>query len=791
MEKENKQKMKKLLALALALVMVLSIAGCGSKDNNSTGGQTDTPSNTDSSNTGGDAAQTADGVGRYTYTAVSADPNTWSPTDWVNSEEGDYWSWCVTWLWDYMINDTGDGYKIVSTGATELPIDVTASLTAEQKALYGLPADAAEGYAWQIELNDQLCWEDGQKITADDYIYTLQQFLNPEMSNYRASQWYSGTTAIANAKAYYNSNHAGEIGFVSSLGDLGYASVEEAQADGYTEFGVDMDDFWGISEAGIVSITDETEYRDDYVEDESDPEAYVSGKYLYETYLAPGCDYESYTADEVYVGEVLEAATWDQVGVIKNGDYSFTVVLSYPQTPFYAVYGLQGLVCVREDLYEANKQKTGDIVKSSYGTSPDKFMSYGPYKLTTYQADKELRFTKNENWWGYSSEIYEGMYQTTDINYLIMNDHATEMNLFLQGNLSAQGLTSDDMATYGSSDYIYFTPETYTWKWSFTTDLEKLKSEETSGENHSILHYQDFREAISWAVDRQDYTASCTAAGLPSFGLLSDVYVCDPDTGETYRSNQYAEAALCRVYGASSVDQITGYDVAKASALLQSAYDQCLADGNISDTDRVVLDFHQYGSDDFYVKITNFVQAALDKAAVGTSLEGRITINLVEDPDYYDNMKNGLCDISMPGWGGSDMDPYAMMECWCVSGVLLEPYGFDPYTETTTITVNGEEMTKTFNAWYEALCMGEYVNASTDTRNQILAGMEEGMLKLYFTIPIYDANYATLYSQRIVLGSEEYINSLVGRGGVAAMTYTMDDAEWSAYCASQNNQLTY
>ena len=205
------KKAKKLLAFVLAAAMMLSIAACnGNTDANAE--KTGAPSN---------SGNTAEGAGRYTYTAVASNPSTWSPTDWIDSDEGDYWSYCVTWLWEYMINDTKDGYKIVCAGATELPIDITADLSAEQRALYGVPEDAAEGYAWQIELNDQVCWEDGQKVTADDYIYTLQQFLNPEMSNYRASQFYSGTSAIANARAYYNSKHAGEIGFVSSLGDLG------------------------------------------------------------------------------------------------------------------------------------------------------------------------------------------------------------------------------------------------------------------------------------------------------------------------------------------------------------------------------------------------------------------------------------------------------------------------------------------------------------------------------------------------------------------------------------------
>lgn len=770
------KKMQKLLALLLALVMTLSLAACGGND--------DSPI---SSTPTGDGVQ-AGTESSYTYTFTSASPTTWSPTDWVYDQEATIWGFCYTPLWEYRINDAKDGYDIVPAGATELPIDITADFA--DKAKYGVPEDATEGYVWRIELNPDVCWEDGEPVTADDYIYSLQQFLNPDMSNYRASQWYTGNSAIVNAQAYYNSSHSGEIGFVSTIGELGYASVEEAQADGYTEFGIDMDYAWGISEPGIVSITDETEYRDPAVE-EGEDEDYVSAKYIYETYYAPGTYYADWAPDCVYVGEVLEGATWDQVGVIKNSDYSLTLVMVYPLTPFYAVYNLGSLVCVREDLYEANKKQTGDIVKSSYGTSVDSFMSYGPYTITSYQADKELRFTKNESWWGYSSELYDGLYQTTDIVCLFMDDHATAMNLFLQGNLSVITLDSEDISTYGSSDFVYYTPGDYTWKWSYVTDLEKLKSEEVPGENHSILAYDDFREAISWSIDRQDYTASCTSAGIPSFGLLSAQYICDPDTGLTYRASSYAQETLCKLYGASDVSQITGYDPEKAAALFQSAYEQCLADGNISETDKVVLDFHQYSSDNFYVKINNFMQEAINKATVGTDLEGKITINLVEDPNYYENMENGLCDIAMPGWGGSAMDPFAMMECYCSDTLLTEVYGIDPYTEEATITVNGEEMTKTLNEWYVALCMGEYTAADTDTKIQVLAGMEYALLATHFTTPIYDTNSAALYEQRLIQGSEEYLNPLIERGGLMYFTYTMDDAEWSAYCASQNNQLSY
>jgi hypothetical protein len=31
----------------------------------------------------------------------------------------------------------------------------------------------------------------------------------------------------------------------------------------------------------------------------------------------------------------------------------------------------------------------------------------------------------------------------------------------------------------------------------------------------------------------------------------------------------------------------------------------------------------------------------------------------------------------------------------------------------------------------------------------------------------------------------------VGFGGLAGITYTMNDEEWAAYCTEQNNQLSY
>ncbi|MGN1250487.1 MAG: ABC transporter substrate-binding protein, partial [Candidatus Spyradocola sp.] len=402
---------------------------------------------------------------------------------------------------------------------------------------------------------------------------------------------------------------------------------------------------------------------------------------------------------------------------------------------------------------------------------------------------KEIRFERNESWFGYADERYEGQYQTTGIVLQQIDEHSTQMSLFLQGNLDAVGLLAEDMEKYGTSDYVYYTPQSYTYYLALNTDFDMLKSREAEGVNKTILTYIDFRKAISYSFDRTDYVKSCTACSDPAFGLLNDTYICDPEAGLTYRDSAYAQAALCDVYGVSDVDDLTGYNRDEAAKLIQAAYDQCLADGNITDTDVVEVEYHVYGTDSQYQKMVDYMQDAMLDAAAGTSLEGRIKFVLVEDQDYYDTMKSGQDDMINGAWGGAELDPYSMMICWVDPGYVME-YGFDT-SAPLTISVQGEGITMSFYDWYEELYNGAYAIAELDVRNEILAGMEKGLLLNYHVIPIYSSCGAGLASHRIVYGSEEYINTIVQRGGIQFMTYTMDDAEWAEYCAEQGNQLPY
>ena len=772
---------KKLLALLLAAAMMLGLlAGCGQSKEPE---PTPTPEAT---------AEPTPEPAEPTYTFhekwSTGGINTWSPTDWENSTEADIQGYTSSAFYEFMMNETKDGYDIWPVAASAMPVDVTADYAGNET--YGVPADATEGYAWKIDLNPDMCWENGEPINADTYLYSVQQFLNPEMKNYRASQFYEGTAGLANAKQYYNGGglmhmDANEtVGYVSfeeagevyiNTAESCYwwgESMEQAVADGYADYFIlsDGTDFMEKYEHGVDILVDEALYND-----------------LVDLCQVGG-DVPENWIEFCFTLEDVEAIDFDQVGIVKNDDYSITLILANPTTEFYACYSL-GITPIYEPMYEALKEDTGDIVKSTYGTSVDKWISCGPYKLTVYQADKHIVLERNENWFGYSDPRFEGLYQTTGIDIEFVDDPATRLNLFLQGNSDYVGLRNEDMETYGSSEYTYYAPLDYTWVLSFNTDPEMLATEDTDTVNHSILQLQDFRHAISLSMDRVGF-AQIMAVSEPGYGLLNYCYICDPDTGELYRDSEYAKQALCELYGVEDESQITGYDKQAAAELFQAAYDEAIADGIMTENQTVELDFHCWEDTKLYQDWTNFIQAAINDATVGTSLEGKVTVNLVVVEDVYTSCENGLADMACTSWGGADMDPYSMMQCYTDPAYNLV-YGYDGTTHQITINVNGEDITMSAYDWYVELCMGEYAVADLDTRNQILAGIEKGVLEWYGQVVLfYDAS-AAMYSQRVVLGSEEYINSLVGFGGTAYMTFTMDDAEWADYCASQNNNLTY
>ncbi len=636
----------------------------------------------------GCSKKSEEGKGSYTYrTAISA-PSTWSPTDWKTAGEGFILARTVMGLYDFALNSTKDGYEVVCELAEKFPEDVTKEYKGNK--IYGVSQIANNGQAWRVKLIENACWDDGTKIDAHDVEYSIRQYLNPKMKNYRASNFYEGPFALANAQDYYD---------------------------------------------GILE-------------------------------------------------------DWNKVGIEVNDDYTVTFILTKPITEFFAYYSMTDIFLIKEDLYEANKKQTGDIIKSAYGTTLENSASYGPYKIVSFQSDKYIKLEKNPMWYGWTDGRHEGQFQTTGYDVQFITDHNTVLNLFLQGNLDTVGLNIVDLQRFGNSDYRVNTPESYTWRFSFNSDKKTLKQEESEGINHSLLAYTDFRHAIALSLDRQKFVDTVSPMHDAGYGLLNYLYIADPENGIKYRETKEAQDVLLSLYGVSSMEDITGYDIKKARALLQKAYDEALASGDIHEGDKVQLDYHTYNTSETNMRMVAFLQDAVNEASKGTALDGQIIVKQITDENYLSNMSAGKVDVAFSAWGGNSYNPYGSLWCYCSTDAVQE-YGFNPEIEILTININDKKETLSLSGWYSELCEGKYSNSSLDVRNKILSSCEKAILEKYCAVPVTYGTSASLNSQRIVEGSENFVDDLIKFGGERFRTFTMDDAEWALYCKQNKNQLAY
>lgn len=769
---------KRLTALVLALAMGLALlAGCGKNGTS------------DSASTG----EAAEGA-TYTFNEYLIDtPTTWNSHD-VEVKES-ITEYTEMTLWAMVLNAAADGYEWVCELATEEPEDITAEYAGDAK--WGVPADAAEGYAWRVKLNPDAKWEDGTAINADSYIYSMQQILNPEMNNLNAS-WYYTSLPVVNAENYCKSGQGPVMTPVADLDTYEYADYGDAElyisftqptvafySDTGEAYYAGSEDLY-VNEAGEDLL--EKYGGEDYVP--ATDEVIADINYMIMNWYGLDEIDDSGYLDMAFYARELEAATWDDVGFVKTGDYELNVILSSPLTSYFFKYNSGSYNLVNEKLYEAGKQQTGDMVKTNYGTSVDTYMSYGPYKLVSFQADKEYRLTRNENWYGWTDGKHDGLYQTTDIVVTVVDEAATREQLFLQGKLDRLALNADTLKTYQGSDYLAYYGNSYVYYLNINNDEELLAAREEPGINKTILTYLDFRKGISLAMNRADFVAQ-QGFGKPMYGYISDYFVADVETGTRYRDTEPAMETLKTFYGVDNLDEITGYDLDAARECLVSGYEQALADGVVSETDKFVFDYPTWDNESDSVREVNFMQNSLDAATKGTALEGRITVNMVVSEAYYDLLDSGEYDICMNAWNGSASDPYYLMIYFTTTEASPQPYfGFDGQSEKLDIEIDGTVVTKTYYEWFEELYYGEYAVAEDTVRNQILAAMELGLMKLYRDCPFYSPNSAALYSMKIAYPTYEEVFE-VGFGGIRSMTYNYTDAEWEAFCAENNNQLNY
>lgn len=727
-------------------------------------------------------------------------------------------------------------YTVEYSAATKLE-DVTKKYAGQ----YGLAADAEKGQAFAMTLRNDLKWDDGTPIKAADFVYTMTQQLSPNYLFDTASNYYSGNYVIHNAQNYVKQGQKGW--FDNGNMNLAYSDLALGADGKYTLKGNECTIalkkplVWLQGNTLDSYVTNAPQYFDTaayasllaLADANGDVAVTAESLALLTTVItakAAWGETKENTVGYMYVNYEYPAMDFSEVGYfVGDNEYELVMVIDGTLKPldeegkltYEAGYYFSNWPLVKKDLWEKCEDTTKTPYANSYCTTQEKSASWGPYKLTNYQTDKTYTVSRNDKWFGYGLEQYAKQYQTDTIITNKIPEWDTAWMSFRLGEYDSVSMDVKIANEYRTSRQAYFTPDTAT----FDLNLQSLATSRTDKRNNLLLNYDDFRKAISLAINRDDYCAKNSPSSQAALGLLNSMYYNDVENGKVYRESIQAKEAILNAYGAEkveggwkvgnvvysnideAVDATTGYNVTLARQLMTSAYNKAKADGNYRDGEKIVLTFgipQQTANTD---RIKNWFQAAFDDATKGTAFEGKISIEyfVFSDNTWSEQFADGEYDLCFGAWGNAPFNPAYLLCETQISEDNRYAVNWDPTTVSVTVKATPDEKHKdgvyTYNLeqWRLILqgkdgCPVNFKNFPMEDQLTALGAVETAILKAYYSIPVYSRYSASLMGYKTDYITYEY-NTFMGYGGIRYMSYNFDDTEWAAFVAEKGGELNY
>ena len=849
---------RSILTMVLCLVMVaLMIVGCKPATN--------TPNES-----GTEAGTTEPGVEVTPYvpkqaeynTTTSVMPSNWNELTYADNNDTQIMSYIGSSFFDYdykFENDqkfNADGsinkdaivegaYTTNFSAATKLE-DVTALVDA--KWGYTDAQKAEGGYAWKITLRDDLKWDDGTAITAEDFVWTMQQVLDPTFMNFRANTYYD-TLRIINSKAYFFQNQEGTYETVASLG---YASNQEA-LDAGKELYVNLFNMWGAQGYKDENGNEAPEWAlitDDVVYSSADGSDYISGKLLWD-------NYSSYT--EVGVGAGYDAAifventnrdvAWDTVGIYAEGnaivvclEKAYSFLKEDGSLSVWAPYYFSSLPLVHKAKYDAARIEPANgatLWTSKYNSSLETTASWGPYKLVEFEAGSHYKLVKNENWYGWNMEQYKNQYNITAINCRKVAEFDTKWMGFLNGTYDDASLQTENVEEYLDSKYVYFTStSTGTFGMQLFSDLNVLKN---SANNNGILAIQEFRHAFNLALNRSDIVEKIwPGSAVPCFGLLNVAYYYDIENspeladGGQYRNATVAKEGILRAYGFTqnadgtwtsgelqnlstddAYDALTGYNPVIAKEKMKAAIEILLADPEkygYDSSKNITLVYGSSSDTDKQRFRASYLQDVLDDLTKGTALEDKIDVvfDASAGAQWAEAFRTGATQIGFGyGFSGNAFNPFDII------GAFVNPdddLNYHMYWDTSAIDMTltmpagdyegaGQTITMSIQNWYYCLNglaatenqaktynWGEGF-APVEARLMILSALEEVTIKESRSVMLIADGGGSFLGAKFAYFSETE-HTFMGFGGLRYIEVVYTDAEWADFVKANGNDLS-
>ena len=373
----------------------------------------------------------------------------------------------------------------------------------------GKPIPGQDGTSWTIKIDPQAKWANGERITADSFVYSWKMALDPKMLNTPGgSTCGKNYIAIKNAIAYYTQTSTGKA--------ISWAEVGVKKVDDQT----------------LSIVTD--------------------GRYTQQ--------------------EVMQHFAWRTTG------------------PVY------------EKLYEAGMDASRRTTQ--YGTSLEKYMPSGPFKLKSWASGADIVLERNPNY------LRTGIIKLDGMKWRVVADAGARLQLFEKGELDYVPLSANTLAKYEDDPRLV------------TYDTPNIRCIEINRTNPDkpILRNKNFLAALYYAMDRQ--AMAKLVYGIPA-PLIVSTRSLALDDGTKFRELAIAKA---------NVPANNGYD----PKLAKEYFDKAMAEERLDkltlqinyfetiDATKVMSEYLQkrlvqvFGADKFELKLQGAAKALdIMKASIG------------------------------------------------------------------------------------------------------------------------------------------------------------------------------
>ena len=409
-------------------------------------------------------------------------------------------------------------------------------------------------------------------------------------------------------------------------------------------------------------------------------------------------------ANEYFLGK----CNWDDVGIKAVDKYTLklTTAKKVSSELLMRTFETPYTMLVYKPLYESSRNENGT---SAYGTSLDKFMSAGPFYLTDWQPDSKYTFTTNPDF------IYSDLYSIKGINVSVIPNSATATELFLSGKLDYLSISYEQWEMFKDDPRIY-----EYWGNSLQYMFINLGNPNQNG----LLGNLDFRKALYYGADRTELAN--TIGAIPATRIAKKAVVGNPDTGTAFvempGSKNYVD------------DGYTVFNANLANEYLSKAFED-------RSLNHATMEIY-YSESSTHSKPATEIMHNQYEEVFGGKLD--ITLRLVPSAQQF----------SLRRWNPDDPTAFDA-NIGSITSLNDSPhYTFQYYTSTYS-----PPRFCYSNPKYDEIFARASVSEDFEEVAALCQQLEKILLDDMVVIPLYELPSKALFSQRITLPADKYVNN--------------------------------